>query len=396
MCGLGAVHAVKLSDTQAMYTGIVRSVGGGDASHVLSFGPDNAEILLRLCMREGSSGQGLAADPTTDDPERMSVSCLKEYEETGRSSKSAPSAGVSAYDPISQVWFHANGEDGFASAYITGVNTISHGSIGQGAVENEDMETSFTLSAIEYNRADDSLFGVVTYSSGQHYVVAITGNPPASPVWDPVNSGREKAPNSKGGYYASSDDIVQKWDRVIKFRHIYRLREATGVVPALSGMEPIRQMYMCIVMEEDKPYLYTVASGMDQGGNPIECGLNGVPYKTPADELACPECAGCLLRKTPMPGVATSMEVYYTTIPPLTAPKHPDHHHIHDGDKFAGFVYMLIYNSSGHFFMQYDLDSGVLYSEHATQVDAPRPTLNPDPQPRPPTLDPHFQSKPPP
>ena len=368
LSSMGAIQAAKLSDTQAMYTGVVRSIGSGDSSHVLSFGPDNAEILLRLCVQDGASGRGLAADPTPEDPEAMSVSCIKEYEEAGGSSKSAPSAGVSAYDPISQVWFHANGEDGFASAYVTGVNTIRHGSIGQSRVENEDMETSFTLSAIEYNRADDSLFGVVTYSSGQHYVVAITGSK-SEPIWDPAGTGRDEAPGSQEGFYSSSDQIQQKWDRVIKFRHIYRLREATGVVPALSGMEPIRQMYMCVVLEEDAPYLYTVASGMDQGGNPIECGLNGVPYKTSADELACPECSGCLLRKTPMPGVATSMEVYYTTIPYLTEPKHPDHHHIHEGDRYAGFVYMLVYNSSGHFFMQYDIDTGVLYSEHATQVE---------------------------
>jgi len=76
------------------------------------------------------------------------------------------------------VWFHANGEDGFASSYVTDVNLIEHGSIGQATVENENMETSFTLSTLEYNRADDSLFGVVTYSSGQHYVVAIKGSHP--------------------------------------------------------------------------------------------------------------------------------------------------------------------------------------------------------------------------
>jgi len=263
------IGALKISDTQAMYTGLARKVGAqtDDSSYILSFGPDNDEIQLLLCMGQGYSGTGLAPDPTPDDAEALSVRCLADYVETEASSQSSPSVGVSSFDPISQVWFHANGEDGFASSYVTGVNVIEHGSIGQASVENENMETSFTLSTLEYNRADDSLFGVVTYSSGQHYIVAIKGSA-ASPLWDPSGTGHE-TDSANDGYMTSSDDRRVPWKRVLTFRHIYRLREATGVVPALSALEPMRQMYICIVIENNDPFLYVVGSGMDQGGNPL-------------------------------------------------------------------------------------------------------------------------------
>ena len=327
LCTVQTIGALKLSDTQAMYTGLIRKVGeeDGDTSYILSFGPDNDEVQFRLCMSQGYSGEGLSPDATVADPDGMSVRCLKDYVETVDSSKSAPSTGVSAYDPISQVWFHANGEDGFASAYVTSVNIIQHGSIGQAGVENEEMETSFTLSALEYNRADDSLFGVVTYSSGQHYVVAISGSE-QSPTWDPTGTGHE-ADSPWKGYFSSSDERPKNkpWNRILTFRHIYRLREATGVVPALSGMEPIRQVYVFIVIENDDPFLYIVGTGMDQGGNAVACNT-----QNNLDRLVCPECTGCLYDKVGMPGVATSMEVYYTNLPPGP------------GEDSAGFVYMMV------------------------------------------------------
>jgi hypothetical protein len=333
LCAVQTTDALKVSDTQAMYTGLVRKVGeaDGDTSYILSFGPDNDEVQFRLCMSQGYSGEGLAPDSTSEDPTGMSVRCLKDYEEKVGSSKSAPSTGVSAFDPISQVWFHANGEDGFASAYVTGVNVLKHGSIGQASVENAEMDTSFTLSALEYNRADNSLFGVVTYSSGQHYVVAISGSDPQkkpipNPLWDPTDTGHES--DSPTGYFSASDQrpANKRWNRILTFRHIYRLREATGVVPALSGLEPIRQVYVCIVIEKNDPFLYIVNSGMDQGGNP----LGDCATMDKQDRLVCPECSGCLYYKAPMPGVATSLEVYYTNQP------------AEPGKDPTGFVYMMV------------------------------------------------------
>jgi hypothetical protein len=283
-------------------------------------------------MSQGYSGEGLAPDSTSEDPTGMSVRCLKDYEEKVGSSKSAPSIGVSAFDPISQVWFHANGEDGFASAYVTGVNVLKHGSIGQASVENAEMDTSFTLSALEYNRADNSLFGVVTYSSGQHYVVAISGSDPekkpiSNPLWDPTDTGHES--DSPTGYFSASDQrpANKRWNRILTFRHIYRLREATGVVPALSGLEPIRQVYVCIVIENNDPFLYIVKSGMDQGGKPLP---GSCATMDKLDGLVCPECSGCLYYKAPMPGVATSLEVYYTNQP------------AEPGKDPTGFVYMMV------------------------------------------------------
>jgi hypothetical protein len=342
------VSTRKLSDTQAMYTGLVRKMGGvqgegeeGGANYVLSFGPDNAEIFLKLCIEQGHSGQGLARDPTPGDSERMSVTCLREYEEQKASSNSAPSSGMSAYDPISQVWYHSSGEDGFSSAYLTGVSVIKHGSIGQGKVTYEGFDAAFTLSSLEYNRAEDSLFGIVTYSTGTHYVVSIKGTD-SEPLWDPSRTNFVRAPGSDEGFYSSSNDIVKKWDRTLRFRHIYRLREVTGVVPAISAMEPITQMYMCIGIEGDDPYFYIINSGMDQGGIPKDC-----PTLTTQDEVACPECKGCVHSKFAMPGVATSIEVYKPT------------------EEGMGYVYMLVYNNSGHYFMQYDLDLEILHVEDA-------------------------------
>ena len=53
------IQPLKLSDTQAMYTGLVRKVGDSstDISHILSFGPDNDQIEFLLCMSQGFSGQ---------------------------------------------------------------------------------------------------------------------------------------------------------------------------------------------------------------------------------------------------------------------------------------------------------------------------------------------------
>jgi hypothetical protein len=266
-----------------MYTGLIRKLDdpvNSDTSYILSFGPDNSEIEYALCMSQGYAGTGLAPDPT--DPTGMSVACLRDYVEEAASSKSSPNVGVSTYDPISQVWFHANGEDGFASAYVTGVNVIKHGSIGQANVENQDMETSFTLSSLEYNRADDSLFGVVTYSSGQHYVVAIRGTK-TSPAWDPTGTGHEKDQYSTDGYYSSSSKrpANKKWARTLTFRHIYRLRDATGVVPAVSGLEPVRQIYVCLVMEGEKPFVYLIGTPRyyyDLSLLPIVCTID-TPHK---------------------------------------------------------------------------------------------------------------------
>jgi len=306
----------EVSQLQAVYTGLVRKLQGKlgenevgndkDARFVISFGPDNDEIALKLCMEQGYSGKELGREDFT-------VRCLREYQETAATSMSSPSVGVSAFDPIGLVWFHASGEDGYSSAYLTGVNVKQnkHGSIGQGSVVKTIMQTSasFTLSALKYNSGSDSLFGVVTYSSGQHYVVSIKGSKSA-PIWDPTGTPYAKDGPDLDGLYASSDEIKKKWNREINFKHIYRLHEATGVVPALGTLEPIRQIYICIVIENDAPYLYVVHSGMDQGGNIVSC-----PTQSSRDKEVCPECTGCILRKLLMPGVATSMQVFYHGMP---------------------------------------------------------------------------------
>jgi hypothetical protein len=320
VCTVVSQGQPEVSQLQAVYTGLVRKLQGKlggdevdndrDARFVISFGPDNDEIALKLCMEQGYSGKELGREDFT-------VRCLREYQETAATSMSSPSVGVSAFDPIGLVWFHASGEDGYSSAYLTGVNVKQnkHGSIGQGSVvpppspEGGGSHKSFTLSALKYNSGSDSLFGIITYSDGQHYVVSIKGSKSA-PIWDPTGTPYAKDGPDLDGLYASSDEIKKKWKREITFKHIYRLHEATGVVPALGTLEPIRQIYICIVIENDAPYLYVVHSGMDQGGNIVSC-----PTQSSRDKEVCPECTGCILRKLLMPGVATSMQVFYHGMP---------------------------------------------------------------------------------
>eukprot|EP00960_Hanusia_phi_P075046 768366-Hanusia_phi.AAC.8 len=294
-------NSKSVDPAKAVYTGLIRRIGDR-TSHVVSFGPDSDQLLLQLCVDQGFS---------TPDRTSTYYKCVQEYEEVSGTThgRSNPSLGLSTFDSINQVWFHANGEDGFASAYLTSVELLRGGSIGQAAIETTEP-VSFTLSSTEYNRADRSVFGVVTYSSGQHYLVKIVIR-----SWT-------------GDYvYRSSNDVIGPMQSLY-FQHIYYLYNASGIVPAISSLEPSEQIYLMIAVE-DAPYLFALRTGMDPGGNAKDCG-------DAVQKSVCPECPGCFLWKRRIPGVLTSMEVYGQ----------------------LKEIYTMIHNTSGHYFFKLELDTG--------------------------------------
>eukprot|EP00961_Rhodomonas_salina_P043078 579311-Rhodomonas_salina.4 len=118
----------ELLQTKPIYTGLLRTIGGG-TSHVVSFDPSVAKLMLKTCMREGEAGRRwrpcsphraisgadiacVISRPGEEDGLPDNVDCLAEYKEHASSSKSNPVLGGQAFDPINQFWFHANGEDG--------------------------------------------------------------------------------------------------------------------------------------------------------------------------------------------------------------------------------------------------------------------------------------------
>lgn len=71
-----------------------------------------------------------------------------------------------------QYFYYASAEDGVASAYVTPYDTSLNTSLVQRAMRGT-TGTSFTLTSLQFNSRDSLLYGVITYSSGEHFFIRV-------------------------------------------------------------------------------------------------------------------------------------------------------------------------------------------------------------------------------
>jgi hypothetical protein len=278
---------------------------------VVSFDPAITDALLSQCISaNGFAGYKVAGSSEGTAPINY-YSCVLQYTEKDLSS---PTVGLSAYSSISNVWFHINGEDGFASAYSTAVSLVISptgtdpnptGSCGRqticGNTGCAKPDTPFIISGSHFNRASLSVLATVTYANGNHWLVSIEANNTAQATC--------AAPSK-----ASSNSAQQLAS--LSLKNILQL-SATGIVPAMSGFDQYHLLYVLVLFRGSSAYLTAAFIGMDQNGKPQ--GEAAVKWETDITRWR-----------------VTSLQV--------------------DGSYEK--VYCLMYNSSGHFLMTVDIKSG--------------------------------------
>ena len=306
--------AYEFYQTNPTYTGLIRQIGD-ESSYVVSFDPSITDILLSQCI---SSGKGYAAYQVASTAQGASpsnyYSCVLQYDEQ---TSSDPAIGLSAYSSISNVWFHIDGEDGFASAYTTPVDlTISPsgnspnpnpaGSCGQekicGKPECAKPDTPFIISGSHYNRASLSILATVTYANGNIWLVSIESNNTAQATC----SSR-----------TAETSALQTQQQALYLRNILQL-DATGIVPAMSGFDQADLYYVMVILRGSSAFLTATTIGMDQ---------NGKPTTNPA---------AVVWQKDVTQWTLTSLQV----------------------DGSSQMIYCMVYNSTGHFLMSLDVLTG--------------------------------------
>jgi hypothetical protein len=255
------VGGVDFNPRNPKYTGLIRQIGDS-SSYVVSFDPAMTEILLAQCISAKAgyasyvSNQGTT--PTTY------YSCVLQYNERSPA-MSNPILGASSYSSINNIWFHINGEDGFASAYTTAVDLLispegeslppkPKGSCGQqticGKASCSKPDTPFIITGSHYNRASLSILATVTYANGNHWLVSIESN----------NTAQATCSNPQ-----PDSQLLSQPTNALYLRNILQLN-ATGVIPAISGFDQLHLYYVMVIIRGGRALLTATTIGMDQNG----------------------------------------------------------------------------------------------------------------------------------
>jgi hypothetical protein len=250
----------------ATFAGIGKVVGGDDGTHrlTLTTDEDGAELLRVL------------KDVTASDEATR-----------GRD----PSIGVASWNSVEKFYYYAAAEDGFASAYLTPYSYVTNQSISQRVLRGR-TDTSFTLTSIQYNRIDAKIYGIITYSSGEHFMVRVM-----------------------------ADTRVGQIKVELIFEALLQL-DYTHIAPGLSAMDTNRddgaRYYACGLKtlnvngkRVQQGYLFALTTGVAPTGTP-----------KPSAHLWSRE----------LPGVLTSLQA----------------------DPSTGNLYGMLHNVSGHFLLHFD------------------------------------------
>ena len=256
-----------------------RVVGANSDAHRLSLSLDeNGADLLRLLKD--------AADP-----------------QDSKFRGTDPSVGVSAWNPVEKILFYASAEDGYASAYVQPFSYTQNVSLVQRFVRGR-TDTSFTLTSIQFNPATTLLYGLVTYSSGEHFLIRMNV---------------DTRPGSRN---------VQ-----ITFEALLQIEPYSHIAPGLSALDTTCQVYYGVGIKtlerggKQQGFLFALHIGEKSacmsGSSP--------PYKKWEREL---------------PGVLTSLNT----------------------DPNTGNLYGMLHNVSGHFLLHFDpSDTGRYWGQYTYQ-----------------------------
>jgi hypothetical protein len=251
----------------ATFAGIGKVVGGDGGTHRLTLATDEdggAELLRVL------------RDVTASDEATR-----------GRD----PSIGVASWNSVEKFYYYAAAEDGFASAYLTPFSYVTNRSVSQRVIRGK-MDASFTLTSIQYNRIDAKIYGIITFSSGEHFLVRVM-----------------------------ADTRVGQIKVELDFE-LLLLLDYTHIAPGLSALDTSSldgaRYYACGVKtlnvngkRVQQGYLFALKTGVAPTGNP------GPPAHLWSREL---------------PGVLTSLQA----------------------DPSTGNLYGMLHNVSGHFLLHFD------------------------------------------
>jgi len=155
---------------------------------------------------------------------------------SGTASRSDPSLGVTSWNSVEQLLYYGSAEDGLASAYVTPYDVASRRMKLQRAVRTPS-QTSFTLTSIQYNAFDAKIYGMVTYSSGEHFLVRVRV--------ETVPEDMETIP-------------------AMSFEWIFQIR-ADFIAPGLSALDARRQVYYCAGEKESFGMVLAISTGINPG-----------------------------------------------------------------------------------------------------------------------------------
>jgi hypothetical protein len=275
----------------ATFAGIGKVVGGDGGTHrlMLVTGEEGADLLRVL---------NDAADPVE--------------EVRGRD----PSVGVASWNSVEKFYYYAAAEDGFASAYVTPFSYVTNQSISQRVLRGR-TDTSFTLTSIQYNRIDAKIYGIITYSSGEHFMVKVLAD---------TRQGTIKV------------ELI--------FENLLQL-DYTHIAPGLAALDSVKQRYYACGVKTvvdavtkrqlQQGYLFAVTTGA------AAVGIADPPAHMWSREL---------------PGVLTSLQA----------------------DPNTGNLYGMLHNVSGHFLLHFDPNNEGKYGgryEYLTQSEIKN--FKPDP-----------------
>ena len=241
----------------ATFAGIGRVVGGTESTGI-----------HRLIMGTGENGAQL----------QQVFEDISDPNEAVRGTD--PTIGVASWNSVEKFYYYAAAEDGFASAYVT-----PYSYIGRDALESKttvsdqtptqrilrgNTDTSFTLTSLQYNRIDANVYGLITYSSGEHFMVKFLAD-------------------TRVGYI----EVELTFEALLQLDY-------THVVPGLSALNSNDQHYFAVGVRTEQRngksvqqgYLFAMRTGMRVTGG---------------------EVPPAWLWERELPGVLTSLQVDPTT-----------------------------------------------------------------------------------
>lgn len=203
----------------ATFAGIGKVVGGDGGTHRLTVSTNENGAELLQVLNDFA------------DPKEMT---------RGRD----PSLGVATWNSVEKFYYYAAAEDGFASAYVTPYSYVTNRSQSQRVVRGR-TDTSFTLTSIQYNPIDGYLYGLITYSSGEHFMVRVQADTRTGAVnveltfeallqldYSHIVPGLSAmamyAIRRVQVYYGIGIKTIQKLDKVVQQGYLFALQ--TGVV----------------------------------------------------------------------------------------------------------------------------------------------------------------------
>lgn len=141
--------------------------------------------------------------------------------------------------------YYISAEDGLASAYVTPYDAVKRTSRFQRAVLSPS-KASFTLLSVHFNRLDGNLYGIITHSSGEHFLSSV-GIDTSTQVKDVAFFKTSVGTTSVS---PTLNCCVQGMEnqQEISLQFVLQL-SVDSVVPALSALDANKQIYYVVTVK---------------------------------------------------------------------------------------------------------------------------------------------------